>query len=64
MTKSVKAKTMWNTASEDEKPIWRENMWVASGSFSLLRILQRLLQKGKGYEKVKCGDHEKISLKL
>lgn len=35
MAQSVKAKTMWKTASKDEKPIWRKNMWVASGKFSL-----------------------------
>lgn len=64
MTKSVKVKTMWKTASKDEKPIWRENIWVASGSFSQFRISHRLLQWGKGYEEVKCGDQVKISLKL
>lgn len=52
------------TVSKDEKPIWRENMWVSSGSFSLFRILHRLLQRGKGYEEVKCGDLAEISLKL
>lgn len=49
---------------KDEKPIWRENMWAATGSFSLFSFLHRLLQRGKCYEEVKCGDLVKISLKL
>lgn len=38
-------------------------MWVASGSFSQFSISHRLLQRGKGYEAVKCGDQAKL-LKL
>lgn len=49
---------------KDEQPIWRENTWVASGSFSLVTFLHGLLQRGKGYEEVKRGDLAKSSLKL
>lgn len=49
---------------KDEKPIWRENMWAASGSFSLFSFLHGLLQRGKGYEEVKRGDLAKSSLKF
>ena len=41
------SQTHMKNCLKDEKPIWRENMWVASGSFSLCSFLHGLLQRGK-----------------